>query len=229
MKEKKHQARKVIFWFDILREIVRFILQNMNTFARGFYNLVLVGDERSGKTTYSVKLKTRKFAEGYVPTIGVMVFPFEFIATSSRSPVKVRVMYGMRDTAGKRELSGLRSKYYCGGDCAIVMVDLTNLHCLQNAHNWVIYVMEELGDVPIVIVGNKIDEKTAIQKEYVISYFVNEIKPKVALHFKNKGYDGSNIHLHIISIKTGHNVYHPIIDLTRRLLKIKPPKQSQQL
>ena len=50
-----------------------------------------------------------------------------------------------------------RDGYYIGGNCAIVMFDLTNRSSFDTVPGWVGNIRRVCGNIPIVVVGNKVD------------------------------------------------------------------------
>ena len=185
----------------------------MNTLT---YKLILVGDGGVGKTTYCSSLRNSGFEKKYVATLGALVHPYVFSVKKS-SGEDINITYNLWDTAGQERFSGIKEGYYIQGHCAIVMFDLTNNVSLHNVAKWIVGVMKVLGDVPIVVVGNKYDEPSALPQKYLDRYF-NTIKSTVASHFVDKGYDGSNINLSIISAKGNYDLFAPLLNLGRRLL-----------
>ena len=63
---------------------------------------------------------TGEFEKKYIPTLGVEIHPMDFHTTEGR------MILNVWDTAGQEKFGGMRDGYYVGGECAIIMFDLTS-------------------------------------------------------------------------------------------------------
>lgn len=115
------------------------------------FKCVIVGDGGVGKTTLVTKHLTGEFVQVYEPTLGVEVHPIVFNTTIG--PIRINVW----DTAGQEKYSGLREGYYVQADCAIVMFDLTSKLTYRDSKMWYDSVRNKCGNIPIIIVGSKVD------------------------------------------------------------------------
>lgn len=116
--------------------------------------LILVGDGGVGKTTFVKRHKTGEFEKKYIATQGVEVHPMEFCTS------KGKIKFNVWDTAGQEKLSGLRDGYYIDAHCAIIMFDVCSRITYKNVGNWYRDIIRICGEnIPIVLVGNKVDEK----------------------------------------------------------------------
>ncbi len=52
---------------------------------------------------------------------------------------------------------GKRDGYYIQANAAIVMYDVTSLNTFKNIDNWITSIKRLCPDIPIVVVGNKVD------------------------------------------------------------------------
>merc|ERR1712151_1094379 len=66
---------------------------------------------------------------------------------------------GVWDTAGQEKLSGLRDGYYIGADCAIIMFDVGSRITYKNVAKWYKDITRVCDNIPVVLVGNKVDVK----------------------------------------------------------------------
>ena len=117
------------------------------------FKLILVGDGGVGKTTFVKRHKTGEFEKRYVATLGVEVHPLTFF--TNRGALKFNVW----DTAGQEMFGGLRDGYYIQGQCAIIMFDVTSRITYKNVPNWHRDLTRVCENIPIVLVGNKVDVK----------------------------------------------------------------------
>ena len=74
---------------------------------------------------------------------------------TNHGPIKFNIW----DTAGQEKLGGLREGYYIGGHCANVMFDVCSRITYRNVPKWHKDLTRICEDVPIVLIGNKVDVK----------------------------------------------------------------------
>lgn len=127
--------------------------------------LILVGDGGVGKTTFVKRHLTGEFEKKYIATIGVEVHPMEFFTS------KGQVKFNVWDTAGQEKLAGLKDGYYIDAHCAIIMFDVCSRITYKNVPKWHRDITRICGEsIPIVLVGNKVDEKNRKVKAKQIHY-----------------------------------------------------------
>ena len=115
------------------------------------FKCVLVGDAGVGKTTFVHKHLPGEFVQLYSETLGVDVKPLVFNTTSGQ------IRFNVWDCAGTERFSGLGGTHYDWADCAIVMFDLTSRLSYNNCRDWIAKVRNVCADIPIILVGNKVD------------------------------------------------------------------------
>eukprot|EP01111_Echinosteliopsis_oligospora_P012786 TRINITY_DN4423_c0_g1_i1.p1 TRINITY_DN4423_c0_g1~~TRINITY_DN4423_c0_g1_i1.p1 ORF type:complete len:196 (-),score=34.54 TRINITY_DN4423_c0_g1_i1:262-849(-) len=113
--------------------------------------IVVVGDDRVGKTSYLICYTTGSFPEEYIPTVfdnyspGVMV--------DNRS-----INLGLWDTAGAEIYARLRPLSYPMTDCFMIMYSVASIDSFNNIKSkWVPEISSHCRSCPFVIVGNKCD------------------------------------------------------------------------
>ena len=115
------------------------------------FKLVLCGDGGTGKTTFVKRHLTGEFEKKYIATIGAEVHPMTFCTSRGK------IIFQVWDTAGQEKLSILRDGYYVGAHCGIIMFDVCNRISYKNVNNWYKHLTRVCEDIPIVLVGNKVD------------------------------------------------------------------------
>ncbi len=158
------------------------------------FKLILVGDGGTGKTTFVKRHVTGEFEKKYVPTLGVEVHPIQF--QTNYGPLRFNVW----DTAGQEKFGGLRDGYYIQGQCAILMFDVTNRTTYKNVPSWHRDLVRVCDNIPIVLVGNKIDIKD------------RRVKAKNITFHRKK-----NLQYYDISAKSNYNFEKPFLWLARKL------------
>jgi len=159
------------------------------------FKLILLGDGGTGKTTLMKRHITGEFQKTYLPTMGVEVRPLLFHTTRGL------YRFNVWDIAGQEKFGSLRDGYYIGGQCAIIMFDLTSRITYKNVGNWHRDLTRGCGNIPIVMCGNKVDIQLRKLKANQISF-----------HRKK------NLHYVEISAKSNYNFERPFVRLLRKLV-----------
>jgi len=159
------------------------------------FKCLLVGDGGVGKTTFVKRHLTGEFEKKYVATIGVEVHAMPFDTNRGR------LIFNVWDTAGQEKFGGLRDGYYIQGQCAIIMFDVTSRISYKNVGVWFRDLVRVCENIPIVLVGNKVD--------------VKERKVKVKqINFHRK----KNLNYYDISAKSNFNYEKPFLSLAKKLV-----------
>jgi len=159
------------------------------------FKLVLVGDGGVGKTTFVKRHLTGEFEKKYVATLGVEVHPLEFHTNRGQ------LVFNVWDTAGQEKFGGLRDGYYIQGQCAIIMFDVTSRITYKSVPNWHRDLVRVCENIPIVLVGNKVDVKE------------RKVKAKQITFHRKK-----NLQYYDISAKSNYNFEKPFLWLARKLV-----------
>jgi GTP-binding nuclear protein Ran len=128
------------------------------------FKLVLVGDGGVGKTTFVKRHLTGEFEKKYIATQGVEVNSIVF--STNHGGIKLDLW----DTAGQEKLGGLREGYYIGAHCAIIMFDVSSRITYKNVPKWYKDLTRICESIPIVLVGNKVDQKDRKVKARQINF-----------------------------------------------------------
>ena len=115
------------------------------------FKLVLCGDGGTGKTTFVKRHLTGEFEKRYIATLGVEVHPMVFCTSRGK------ICFQVWDTAGQEKLACLRDGYYIGAHCAIIMFDVCSRVTYKNVNKWYKELTRVCENIPIVLVGNKVD------------------------------------------------------------------------
>jgi GTP-binding nuclear protein Ran len=157
-------------------------------------DLILCGDFGVGKTAFVKRLQTGKFENEYIPTIGCQ---------NSQLTCQTQigtVTFNVRDLAGQKQLQGLIEGYCLKANCAIIMCDVTAQETYRNIRKWYMTVNGICPNIPIVVVGNKVDVK------------VRRVNPKRVI-----SYDMHEMHYYEISVMNADNLQMPFLSLARLL------------
>jgi len=117
------------------------------------YKIVVVGAGGVGKSALTVRFIQGNFVDKYDPTI----------EDSYRKLVEVEgaaSMLDIMDTAGQEEYSALRDQYMKTGQGFILAYTITTTSSFEAAsklRTHILRIKEDQQDIPIVLVGNKVD------------------------------------------------------------------------
>eukprot|EP00227_Mantoniella_beaufortii_P001320 CAMPEP_0197618610 /NCGR_PEP_ID=MMETSP1326-20131121/61623_1 /TAXON_ID=1155430 /ORGANISM="Genus nov. species nov., Strain RCC2288" /LENGTH=187 /DNA_ID=CAMNT_0043187509 /DNA_START=41 /DNA_END=600 /DNA_ORIENTATION=+ len=158
------------------------------------FKLVLVGDGGVGKTTYVKRFETGEFEKKYVATVGAEVHVLDLNTT------KGQIRFNVWDTAGQEKLTVLKDGYFINTNCAIIMFDVTSRTTYKSVPNWHRDLHRVCEDIPMVLVGNKVDAKD------------RKVKAKMIAFHRKK-----NMPYFDISAKSNYNFDKPFLWLTRKM------------
>lgn len=118
--------------------------------------VVLLGDGGVGKTSLIARYVVNKFDNKYIATIGTKVSRKDIQIVKPNLIINLRMM--IWDILGQKEYSKIRSASLSGAQGLILVGDLSRpetIHSLETF--WMKEVSAQVGRIPTVIVGNKID------------------------------------------------------------------------
>ena len=135
---------------------------------------IVIGDAMVGKTSLINRFVEKSFNPAYIATIGVSVS----LETLSVNEIPVNLF--IWDIAGQERFHLIRQIYYKGASVAAVVYDITNPTSFKNLSKWIDEMKTYSGDIPFIIVGNKIDlaqyrkikfeEGQKLAEEYSVPY-----------------------------------------------------------
>lgn len=141
--------------------------------------VIVVGDGAVGKTAISVRFTEDKFKDDYKMTIGVD-FSIKTMEVANKR-IKIQIW----DTGGQEQFSYVRPLYYKGSMGGFIVFDVTNRQSFYNVGKWFKEVYDNTGQIPIILVGNKIDlpdiqvtkqEAQKMAQQYNTLYFTTSAK-----------------------------------------------------
>ena len=179
------------------------------------YKIVLIGDPEVGKTSIRRKYMGKSFRADYLKTLGAD-FAAQKVNVEGES-----VLLTIWDLAGQSIFHGMRSSFYHGCKCALVVFDVTNPQTLENSYKWAEeaanYAKSSLKE--IYLIGNKIDleDDRLVNPE---SIQLTAEKFKHTFRFPVEIYETSAL--------TGENIIELFEHMSRRLIIGDEIKAEQQ-
>ncbi|KAL9647544.1 hypothetical protein ABK040_006900 [Willaertia magna] len=168
--------------------------------------IAIVGEGGVGKSSITIRYQRNVFLEEYDPTI----------EDHYRRCLKVdenTYYLDIIDTPGQEEFKSLRDQHLLYSKAILSVCDLTDKRTLEEVKNTIVnfYRVKDQDDLPIVIVGNKLDlieqdvERREITKEMVEELVVENVCKESKL---------KPIYIET-SAKTGYNIDEAFIDVVR--------------
>lgn len=123
--------------------------------------VVVVGNGAVGKSSMIQRYCKGIFTKDYKKTIGVDFLERQIFVNDE----EVRLM--LWDTAGQEEFDAITKAYYRGAQACVLVFSTTDRDSFQSIDNWKEKIEAEVGDIPTVLVQNKIDllEETVVKNE----------------------------------------------------------------
>ncbi len=129
------------------------------------FKLIVLGSAAVGKTTLVNQFLKKEDVIDYRPTLGISISTQQFHVQGFKDDIIKFLVY---DLAGQSFFKRVRHEYYKGANCAFIVYDVTRRETFDEAVDfWLEDAQKKLGNVPFVLIGNKIDleDKREITKE----------------------------------------------------------------
>lgn len=171
------------------------------------FKLIVLGDGFVGKTAITVRYCEDRFQKEYKMTIGVN------FGVKKLQYKNLNYNLQIWDIAGQERFQFLRAQYYMGAVGVILVYDVTNKLTFQNLANWASEFQEQIGNKPIVLVGNKIDLPTT---GYIDPRSKKQYEKEVSYEEGKEFAKSLNAHFFETSAKQNYsidNMFMNIIDL----------------
>eukprot|EP01088_Endostelium_zonatum_P013154 TRINITY_DN2754_c0_g1_i1.p1 TRINITY_DN2754_c0_g1~~TRINITY_DN2754_c0_g1_i1.p1 ORF type:complete len:210 (+),score=46.52 TRINITY_DN2754_c0_g1_i1:64-693(+) len=167
--------------------------------SKKVYKIIIIGDPGVGKTALMNQFVIKTFTQNYKTTIGA-----DFLTKDTIIGGKL-VTLQVWDTAGQERFHSLVSAFWRGADGIVLVFDVTNKESFERLSVWIKDfhdargVGDEVGTVPFIIVGNKIDEpERSVSKKKAVDwcnlYYEENSKSITSLQFfECSAQDGTNV------------------------------------
>ena len=170
--------------------------------------LLIIGDATVGKTSILNRFSDGTFNSNYLATVGLENITKDEIIDDKTIRIKIW------DTAGQERYKSLTKSFFRNAEGVMLVYDVTNLETYDNLKFWLQSIQNnmssDMGEIPIIIIGNKIDCDE------------REVKVEEAENFwKEQGYPYFET-----SAKTGENIDKTIKFLVKKVINIKEGKKD---
>ncbi|MBN2156314.1 MAG: GTP-binding protein [Candidatus Lokiarchaeota archaeon] len=114
--------------------------------------VLLCGPAGVGKTSLIMRFIKSKFQTDYKLTVGV-----DILTKDVELPNDQICTLSIWDIGGQERFSFIRSTFYKGAAGALLVFDLSRAATWDEIKNWRAEVKQFAGDIPFVLIGNKLD------------------------------------------------------------------------
>eukprot|EP00835_Amoeboradix_gromovi_P001680 NODE_82_length_22708_cov_0.383476.p9 type:complete len:216 gc:universal NODE_82_length_22708_cov_0.383476:11303-10656(-) len=146
--------------------------------------ILLIGNSNAGKSSILLRFTENTFTDESITTIGVdfklkmVQYQETEIKDKELSPKVVGPVSEAQktyklccfDTAGQERFSKLTSSYYRNAQGVLLVFDLSNKETFTSLDKWYKELQAYCPSVPIVVVGNKSDQKREITRQEATKY-----------------------------------------------------------
>ena len=149
--------------------------------------LLLIGDSSVGKTNFIFRFVDNRFQTVHLTTIGFDFKSKIVTLPNSKKTLKLQIW----DTAGQERYMSLNQNLFLKVHGVILMYDISNRDSFDHLTKWLDLIKDAINDIPIVLVGNKIDK----EEERLVSYKEGEqlAKELNISFFESSGKENKNV------------------------------------
>ncbi len=115
------------------------------------FKITVIGDGAVGKTSLIKKYTQGSFQKDYIKTLGAQFSKYDEDIDGNN----IKLFFW--DIAGQREFDFMRPTFYKGSKAAIIVFSHTDPESLEHIFEWHDDIKKYLGELPIVLFGNKTD------------------------------------------------------------------------
>ncbi len=125
------------------------------------FKVSLCGEPGVGKTSIALRHAQGSFPTSHHPTLGANFLIWDTMIDGK----DIRLIIG--DSGSQEKFLPFLPKYFQGSAVAALIYDITNRESFEKLDYWKELLKESVGEIPIVIIGNKndLDEKREVEVE----------------------------------------------------------------
>ena len=153
--------------------------------------LAIIGDSGVGKSNFLFKFIEDKFSPLHVATVG---FDYKSkVCTLPQSKKKVKLQ--IWDTAGQEKYMSINKGLFQRVQGIILMYDLTKRDTFERLTIWLNIIKQITCEIPIILVGNKLDEENNEESGRIVEYSEGEkfAKDNDFQFLEASGMNGTNV------------------------------------
>lgn len=119
--------------------------------------ILLLGDPSVGKTCLVRKFVYDIFNDGYISTLGTKVTKKAIVYDNLIPDTKIQLTLLIWDVMGQKDFARFHQVAYTGCQGAFIVCDISRIETINNWVVWKDSLFKSEGELPIILLGNKID------------------------------------------------------------------------
>lgn len=149
--------------------------------------IIIAGEGAVGKTTLINRFVTGSFSDDYKATIGVAIFSKNIFINDTEVNLQIW------DIAGQTLFRTFRTKFFTQANGVILVFDITVPNTLDRLNTWIDDIYEVTGEIPLVLLGNKVDilNLKAVNAEEIDEFV--EQHSSIGSHYLTSALTGENV------------------------------------
>ena len=153
--------------------------------------LVIIGDSGIGKSNFLFKFIEGQFSPIHVATVGFDFKSKICILPQSKKKVKLQIW----DTAGQERYMSINKNLFQRVQGIILMYDITKRETFERINVWLNIIKQMTNEIPIILVGNKLDEEDNSETGRIVEYSEGELfaKENGFQFLEASGLNGTNV------------------------------------
>ena len=153
--------------------------------------LAIIGDSGVGKSNFLFKYIEGQFSPLHVATVGFDYKSKIITLPQSKKKVKLQIW----DTAGQEKYMAINKNLFQRVQGVILMYDITKRESFERLNIWINIIKQMTNEIPIILVGNKLDEEKNEEKGRIVTYNEGEAfaKDNDFQFLEASGLNGTNV------------------------------------
>ena len=153
--------------------------------------LAIIGDTGVGKSNFLFKYIEGQFSPLHVATVGFDYKSKVITLPQSKTIVKLQIW----DTAGQEKYMAINKNLFQRVQGIILMYDITKRDTFERLNIWINIIKQMTNEIPIILVGNKLDEEKNPEKGRIVEYSEGQAfaKDKGFQFLEASGLNGHNV------------------------------------
>ena len=172
-----------------IHPLVRYNPQNEPINKEYQFKLCVIGDPSVGKTSLINQFTTNEFHTEYRPTLGISINNQLYNLQGFKNQ---QLNFMIWDIAGQKFFKRVRKYYYRDANAAFIVFDITREETFEERIDyWYKDIREVEPNIPIVLIGNKIDLLKQRKVQKIIAY--HKAKKMDCSYLETSAKNGENV------------------------------------